>query len=374
MAGIYLHIPFCAKQCSYCDFHFSTSYQGYKSRMIAALEKELISRAPHWQEETVETIYFGGGTPSLLSGEEVNTLLKVVKDYYPVGADPEITLECNPDDCTETYLQELKAVGVNRLSIGIQSFTDEQLNWMNRTHSANEGMEAVIRARNAGFKALTVDLMYGLPDLTDEQWLFHLKEVIRLDVQHISAYCLTIEEQTPLAKWVKTGKIHPATADAQSVQFEVLVEELAKAGYEQYEISNFARDEHYSKHNTAYWRGKKYLAIGPSAHGYDGKIRYWNVANNQAYMNALDKGELPETIEQLSVNDRFNELLLTGLRTKWGVSKAALENTLKITESWYDRIEHWKTGGKLIESENSYLLTQEGRLLADAITADLFIV
>ena len=373
MAGIYLHIPFCAKQCTYCDFHFSTSYQGYKSRMLEAMKVEISKRSAA-NEEHISTIYFGGGTPSLLSGNEVNDLLKTIADNYQLNSSLEITLECNPDDCSEENLLSWKEAGVNRLSIGIQSFTDEQLSWMNRTHSSVEGMEAVIRARNTGFKALTIDLMYGLPDLTDEQWLFHLKEVIRLDVQHISAYCLTIEEQTPLASWVKAGKIHPASADAQSVQFEMLVEELGKAGYEQYEISNFARDQHYSKHNTAYWLGSSYTAIGPSAHGYNGKIRYWNIASNQAYMKAIENGKLPETIEHLSAKDRFNELLLTGLRTKWGVSKDVLNNTLNIGDKWLQRIEHWKTGGKLLESETAYLLTQEGRLLADAITSDLFVL
>jgi len=373
MAGIYLHIPFCAKQCSYCDFHFSTSYAGYKTRMLEALKTELRARAADNNDE-IATIYFGGGTPSLLSGTEVSELLETIRTNYQLKNSPEITLECNPDDCSETNLEAWKEAGVNRLSIGIQSFTDEQLSWMNRTHTANEGIEAVMRAKRTGFQALTVDLMYGLPDLSNEQWLFHLKEVIHLDVQHISAYCLTIEEQTPLAKWVKSGKIHPASADAQSVQFELLVEELAKAGYEQYEISNFARDEHYSRHNTAYWLGEQYIAIGPSAHGYNGKVRYWNIASNQAYMKAIEEGKLPETIEHLSPNDRFNELLLTGLRTKWGVSKNSLINTLSISDDWYRRIEHWKVGGKLIESETAYLLTQAGRLLADAITSDLFVL
>ena len=374
MAGIYIHIPFCAKQCTYCDFHFSTTFEVYRERMIAALIREIEIRAINWQTETVETIYFGGGTPSLLIQNELKRILVAVEINYCTAQSKEITLECNPDDCTEINLESWKALGVNRLSIGIQSFTDGQLNWMNRTHSANEGLEAVKRAKKVGFQALTVDLMYGLPDLSAPQWLLQLEQVIALDVDHISAYCLTIEERTPLAKWVKAGAIHPSNADQQSEQFELLVSTLATAGYEQYEISNFARNEQYSQHNTAYWFGKKYVAIGPSAHGFDGNNRYWNVANNQQYMKAIDEGNLPETIESLSANDRFNELLLIGLRTKWGVSKTALVDCLQAPEKWQQLLDQWKHSGKLIETDSHLILTQEGRLLADAIAADLFIV
>jgi oxygen-independent coproporphyrinogen-3 oxidase len=374
MAGIYIHIPFCAKQCTYCDFHFSTSFASYKDRMIAALATELAMRAPAWSTEPVETVYFGGGTPSLLSGTEIGSLLEAIRSHYATQQDMEITLECNPDDCSEANLLDWKAVGVNRLSIGIQSFTDDQLAWMNRTHSAHEGLEAVKRAKATGFSALTVDLMYGLPGLSPDQWSAQLQQVIALDVDHISAYCLTIEERTPLAKWVQSGKIHPSTADQQSEQFELLVATLAEAGFEQYEISNFARNERYSQHNTAYWLGKKYVAIGPSAHGFDGTDRYWNVANNHQYMQQIKAGTLPETVEVLTLNDRFNELLLIGLRTKWGVSKTELEACLSPGLAWQQQIDHWKASGNMVETDTHYLLTQEGRLLADAIASDLFVL
>ena len=374
MAGIYIHIPFCAKQCTYCDFHFSTTFEAYRDQLLNALATELLLRSSAWENEVIETVYFGGGTPSLLSGEEIQHLLSAVYTHYNASDVKEITLECNPDDCSEDRLAEWKTIGVNRLSIGIQSFTDEQLAWMNRTHTADEGLKAVERAIAAGFDQLTVDLMYGLPDLSQEAWLDQLNRVVGLGVNHISAYCLTIEEKTVLASRVKSGKIHPSNADQQSEQFELLVSTLAEAGFEQYEISNFAKEGKYSQHNTAYWQGKKYVAIGPSAHGFDGINRYWNVANNQQYIRKIEEGILPETIEQLTNQDRFNELLMVGLRTKWGVQKAELVALLTLDESWNKKLESWKTSGAVIETETHILLTPAGRLLADAIAGDLFVV
>lgn len=374
MAGIYIHIPFCAKQCTYCDFHFSTTFESYRIDLLKALSSELQLRAPSWQNEEIETVYFGGGTPSLLSGAEIEALLSTIYANYNASAVKEITLECNPDDCSTDQLIAWKMAGVNRLSIGIQSFKDEQLSWMNRTHTAHEGFTAVERAIAVGFDQLTVDLMYGLPDLSQEAWLEQLNRVIALGVNHISAYCLTIEEKTVLASWVKNGKIHPSNADQQSEQFELLVSTLAEAGFEQYEISNFARKGMYSQHNTAYWQGKKYVAIGPSAHGYDGTNRYWNVANNQLYIRRIEERVLPETIEELTNQDRFNELLMVGLRTKWGVVKAELRALITPDEEWYAKLESWKQSGMVVETETHMLLTQAGRLLADAISSDLFVI
>lgn len=374
MAGIYIHIPFCAKQCTYCDFHFSTTFEAYRDQLLSALATELQLRAPSWKNESIETVYFGGGTPSLLTGAEIQELLSTVYAHYKASAVKEITLECNPDDCSEDRLAAWKAVGVNRLSIGIQSFTDDQLTWMNRTHTADEGLKAVERAITAGFDQLTVDLMYGLPDLSQQAWLEQLNRVIGLGVNHISAYCLTIEEKTVLASWVKKGKIHPSNADQQSEQFELLVSTLAAAGFEQYEISNFAKEGTYSKHNTAYWQGKKYVAIGPSAHGFDGTNRYWNVANNQLYIQRIEEGVLPETVEELTQHDRFNELLMVGLRTKWGVQKAELFTLLTLDENWNKKLDNWKQSGAVIETPTHILLTQPGRLLADAIASDLFVI
>ncbi len=374
MAGIYIHIPFCAKQCTYCDFHFSTTFESYRDQLLTALATELQLRADAWQNDPIETIYFGGGTPSLLSGTEIQTLLSTVYTYYDASAVKEITLECNPDDCSDEQLTAWKMAGVNRLSIGIQSFTDEQLAWMNRAHTADEGIKAVERAIAVGFDQLTVDLIYGLPDLSQQAWQEQLDRVTRLEVNHISAYCLTVEEKTVLASWVKQGKIHPSNADQQSEQFELLVSTLAAAGFEQYEISNFAKNGKYSQHNTAYWQGKKYVAIGPSAHGFDGKNRYWNVPNNKQYIRQIEKGILPETIEELTDYDRFNELLLVGLRTKWGVVKAELETLIPLDASWRRKLESWKQSGSVSETNTHILLTPAGRLLADAIAGDLFVI
>lgn len=342
--------------------------------MLEAIGAELQLRQAEWTSQTIKTIYFGGGTPSLLSGEEVELLLDEIRHHFEVIENPEITLECNPDDCSEDNLLAWKAAGVNRLSIGLQSFTDEQLQWMNRTHTANEGLDAVKRAKSAGFQLLTVDLMYGLPGLSLEQWKKQLRQVIALKVDHISAYCLTIEEKTPLAKWVKTGTLHPPDADQQSGQFEMLVQLLGEAGFEQYEISNFARNKHYSMHNSAYWTGELYLGIGPSAHGFNGTERYWNRANNAIYMREVNEGRLPETVEILTPNDRFNERLLVGLRTQWGVQKTNLFDSLQPQKKWFALLESWKEKGDLVETETHYILTQPGRLLADAIASDLFLL
>lgn len=374
VAGIYLHIPFCKQQCSYCDFHFSTTYESYQDRMVEALKKELMMRAPAWQSEEIETIYFGGGTPSLLSPDQINDILETCRSLYRVSSSPEITLECNPDDCSTENLLAWKNSGVNRLSIGIQSLNNAQLDWMNRTHNAPEGTEAIDRALAVGFDNLTVDLMYGLPDLTLEEWKEQLAMIAGLPVQHISAYCLTVEERTPLSAWVKSGKIKPSENRAQSEQFLALVEELDNYDFEQYEISNFARDGAYSKHNTNYWLGVPYAGIGPSAHGFSGNKRYWNVANNAQYMKRIEEGVLPETIEELSARDQFNELIMIGLRTKWGVEKSRLEELCALPEEWLKQKDQFIMEGWMEESEMHLMLTVEGRLRADAIASDLFLL
>lgn len=373
MAGCYIHIPFCAQKCSYCDFHFSTNHF-YKQEMVDALCLELEIRAKDWKTEFFETIYFGGGTPSILTNEQLNQLIQQVKSTYSVSPNVEITLECNPDDCSLEQLEGWKKLGVNRLSMGIQSFDEEQLKWMNRSHTASESLNAVLNAKQIGFNELSLDLIYGLPNMSLESWEIQLNQIIALNPEHISAYCLTVEEKTALSKWVKEGKISVSNVDQQSEQFELLVTRLKTAGFEQYEISNFARNTHYSKHNTSYWKGTNYLGIGPSAHGYNQKERYWNQANNKAYLGQIEKGNLPETIETLSVFDQFNELLLIGLRTKWGVSKEKLFKLIHPDSNWIKIVTNYEEQKMLIQTNESILLTQEGRLLADAIAADLFII
>jgi oxygen-independent coproporphyrinogen-3 oxidase len=373
MSGCYIHIPFCAQKCSYCDFHFSTNHS-YQAEMVAALCMELKIRSEVWKNEQFQTIYFGGGTPSVLTLDQLRILIEEVKINYQVSDQVEITLECNPDDCSLENLTAWKKVGVNRLSIGIQSFNDEQLKWMNRSHSASDSLRAVQHAKQVGFDELSLDLMYGLPNMTLEEWKNQLLQIMALNPEHISAYCLTVEQRTALSKWVKEGKLVVSSNEQQSEQFELLVSTLKQAGYEQYEISNFARNEHYSKHNTSYWKGVKYLGIGPSAHGYNGKERYWNQANNKIYLAALKQGNLPETIETLSSFDRFNETLMIGLRTKWGVSKLQLFENISPDEEWFKIVKDYEDEKLLIETPERLVLTESGRLLADAIASELFIM
>ncbi len=373
MSGCYIHIPFCSQKCSYCDFHFSTNHS-YRDEMVEALCKELEIRSTAWKNEEFQTIYFGGGTPSILSLDQLKKLIGQVKSNYQVSDQVEITLECNPDDCSLENLKKWKDLGINRLSIGIQSFNDEQLKWMNRSHRAADSLHAVRRAKEVGFDELSLDLMYGLPDMTLEEWKDQLDQIIALNPEHISAYCLTVEQKTALFKLVKEGKLQVSSNEQQSEQFELLVSTLKEAGYEQYEISNFARNGHYSKHNTSYWKGSKYVGIGPSAHGYDHKLRYWNKANNRVYLTELKKGVLPEIVEVLSPFDRFNETLMIGLRTKWGVSKKQLFESLSPNQEWYQIVKDYEGKNLLVQTEDFIVLTEAGRLLADAIASDLFII
>lgn len=373
MAGFYIHIPFCAQQCTYCDFHFSTTFESYRTQMIAAICSEIQLRSIENEALTLQTIYFGGGTPSILSLTELAQLIQSIRLAYRTSPTLEITLECNPDDCTLEQLTAWKNEGVSRLSIGVQSFDDSQLSWMNRTHNGSEALAAIQRAKAVVFNEISVDLIYGLPNLTNENWQKQLQQVVDLGVDHISAYCLTVEQKTTLAAWVKSGKIRPLTEDVQSEQFELLVAVLAHNGFEQYEISNFARNNRYSKHNTAYWQGTPYIGVGPSAHGFNGKERYWNKANNAQYIQALTKNELLETRELLSVNDQFNELIMLGLRTKWGVEIAALQAIIPLTEKWIQLKDQFIANGTLVATDTHFLLTPSGRLLADAIASDLFV-
>ena len=340
--------------------------------MVDALVKELEIRSVNWTEDNIETIYFGGGTPSLLDSAELQLILESCRENFGLLNELEITLECNPDDCSDKALKEWKQMGVNRLSIGLQALQNEQLNWMNRTHSSHEGLSAIQRAIETGFDNLTIDLMYGLPGLTNEEWAANIKAIAGLPVQHISAYCLTVEERTPLATWIKNGKLKESSNLVQEEQFIILVETLKEFGFEQYEISNFARDNRYSRHNTNYWLNIPYVGIGPSAHGFKGKERYWNKANNQVYMNAIDKGELPQETEVLSDYDRFNELLMIGLRTKWGVDKSELQKCLAFDGEWLQLKEAFIEAGEMLETGTHLILTLQGRLRADAIASDLF--
>lgn len=373
MAGIYIHIPFCKQACTYCDFHFSTTFSVYRAELINCIIKEIEERKDYLKDLLVETIYFGGGTPSLLTGDEVEQILKAVYKNFKCSNQPEITLEANPDDISEEKLSAWKSAGINRLSIGIQSFDDTDLKWMNRAHNALESEKSVKMALQQDF-LITIDLIYGLPNVSNEQWLQNLEKATALQPQHISAYCLTVEENTVLDKWTKKGQISSVEAEKQAEQFDLLVAFLEKKGFEQYEISNFARDENYAQHNSNYWRGKSYLGIGPSAHSFNGGSRAWNVANNQRYIRAIQQKECCFEEEQLSTNDQFNELLMTGLRTKWGIDLEKLSNIAELDESFYEYLQKGIEKGDITQNKKQIILTKKGRLIADKIASDLFLV
>lgn len=374
MAGIYIHIPFCKKKCTYCDFHFSTTFESYRKEMIAALCNEIQMRSPaFFSGEPLTTIYFGGGTPSLLTPEELETILTAVHQNNSTETVEEITLEANPDDITEENLTGWKKAGINRLSIGLQSFREQDLQWMNRAHSVEEGESAIRKAQKFGFTNLTVDLMYGLPDLSQAEWKEHIYKLTDLNVPHISAYCLTVEPKTTLHHLVGTNKIHVPDEDIQAEQFELLIQTLREKGYEHYEISNFCLPGQYAKHNSNYWKNRKYLGIGPSAHSYDGENRFWNPANNTRYIQSVQSGEHTPEKEHLSPENRFNELLLTGLRTIWGVDLQQLSATLPLTDAFRTEMEHFIQAGDLQLSGNTIRLTQQGKLKADYIASALFV-
>lgn len=372
MAGIYIHIPFCKQKCTYCDFHFSTTFSAYREKMIHAIVEELKSRVNYLGKQTISTLYFGGGTPSLLTKEELKLIVKTVYQNYRVEPEIEFTLEANPDDITLEQLFEWKSIGVNRLSIGLQSFLQEDLDWMNRAHSAEESVSAVKLAKENGF-SVTVDLIYGLPNRTKFDWEYNIEKLVALSPEHISAYCLTVEKRTALHKLIEKGDLPEVSEDEQSEQFEILVSKMREHGYQQYEISNFAKEDAYSQHNSNYWKGVSYLGVGPSAHSFDGESRRWNVANNPQYIKGLSEKANYFEEEILTPKDRFNELLLTGLRTKWGVDLDLLSFKHCPTKQFHKQLDSFKEFELIIEKEGTLYLTEKGKLQADYIAAMLFL-
>ena len=372
MAGIYIHIPFCKQACHYCDFHFSTVLK-HKEKVLNSMLTELDLRKNYCQEK-IETIYFGGGTPSILCKEELKAFFDVVYVKYDVAQNAEITVECNPDDLTEEKLKELKGLGVNRLSIGLQSFQNENLTLMNRVHNAQESLKCVGLATEIGFDNITIDLIYGMPNQTLEDWQKELEIAVELGVDHISSYCLTVEEKTPLHKMINQGKIIPIKDEVSSTQFELMVSYLAQHGYEQYEISNFAKPGCYSKHNTAYWKQKKYVGIGPGAHSFNGISRQWNISNNHKYASLISDNKTYFELENIATKDAYNEYMLTGLRTKWGVNLDYIVTNfgLEYKEYFLKEAEPYESTLKITNLNRNYTLTQSGKLMADAIASDMF--
>jgi oxygen-independent coproporphyrinogen-3 oxidase len=372
MAGIYVHIPFCKKRCSYCDFHFSTTFSSYREKLIDAICLELDLRKSELKDIPVETVYFGGGTPSLLMKSELSSIMQTVRAHYHLVETPEITFEVNPDDATEENLVAWKQLGINRLSIGLQSFQETDLAWMNRTHSTQQGETAVRLAQAHGFDNISIDLIYGLPELSNEQWVSHLNQSLNLNVQHISSYCLTIEPKTALNHLVERGKLSRPTEDQQSEQFDLLVSTLAQAGFEQYEISNFAKDQKYAKHNSAYWNFTQYIGVGPSAHSFNGQQRRWNVANNTKYYQQVGKTQDWFEEETLSDSEKWNEYFLTGLRTKWGILKRNILELGGFNPTEIKQLESYLDSDLMQQNEDKYVLTEKGKLQADGIASSFF--
>lgn len=375
MAGIYIHIPFCKKACFYCDFHFSVSF-ALQAEIVFSLIAELKSRKSFVGEEVVRTIYFGGGTPSVLSGAEIASILESIYTTYNVDKNAEITFECNPDNLSKGYLQELKTCGINRLSIGIQSFNDEALVWMNRSHNVSQALSAVENAAELGFRDITIDLIYGVPSLTEDEWRASVKKALAMPINHLSAYSLTLEENTPYNKLVAQKKYKQPNEDEASTHFEILVEEIGKAGWEHYEVSNFCKIGNYSKHNTAYWQNIKYLGIGPSAHSFDGESRFWNVRSNMEYVEKIKSGLQVYESEKLTAKDKVNEMLLTGLRTKWGVDLQEIKTKydFDLRALHQETIADWQSKGWLVYESGVIKLRGEGFLFADYIASELFVL
>ena len=382
MSGIYIHIPFCKQACHYCDFHFSTSMKK-KEEMVLALAKELQLRKSEFENESVATIYFGGGTPSRLPIADLRFLIATMYENYTIVEKPEITLEANPDDLSESYLLELKAIGVNRLSIGIQSFFEDDLQLMNRAHNSEEAQKCLEIATQY-FDNISLDLIYGIPDLSqngeqakqmsNERWLQNIETALSFGIPHISSYALTVEPKTALNKLIQTGKIASPNDEVAQEHFMILVETLEKNGFVHYELSNFGKENYFSQNNSAYWLGKKYIGIGPSAHSYDGISRSWNVANNALYLKAIQNDELPNEVEKLTLQDRYNEYIMTGLRTIWGVSLVRIEQEFGIDFLNYLKKQSQKfiDDGLLSITDDILKPTLKGKFLTDGIASDLF--
>ena len=374
MSGIYIHIPFCKKACHYCDFHFSTSLK-YENEMVDAICKEIKMKQDRISGQ-IGSIYLGGGTPSILSEVALQKIFDTINHTFSVDSNAEITIEANPDDLTAAKLKELKKLPINRFSVGIQSFFDEDLLWMNRAHHADEAENCIKRSQDAGFENLSLDLIYGYPLLSDSKWQHNIQKTIELEVPHISAYALTVEPKTALAHAIRNKKQTPVSDSQSAAQFVLLMDQLITAGFEHYEISNLAKPGCYAVHNTNYWRGVDYLGIGPSAHGFDGQNRYMNPANNALYMEVLSKNKLPEIVEELSLNDRFNEYIMTSLRTMWGtdLEKIKTDFGADFLEETNHNLKAFEDKDWLVIQDDQIKLSENGKLFADHIASELFIV
>ena len=372
MAGIYLHIPFCKQACTYCNFHFTTSLR-YKDELVEAMVKEISLQKSFVEAEPIATIYFGGGTPSLLGIDDCRLIMEALKENFDILPEAEITLEANPDDISQERLQAWKSIGINRLSIGVQSFFEEDLKWMNRAHNAELAVNSLQLAVKE-FDNLSMDLIYGSPLLTDDMWRQNVDRAVDYGITHLSCYALTVEEKTPLHKQILSNKKMNVDSDRQAHQFLLLMQWLKEKGFEHYEVSNFAKPGFRSKHNSSYWRGEKYLGLGPSAHSYNGRIRKWNVANNIRYINAISKGIIEGETETLTPLQQLNEYIMISLRTKEGMDVAKMESNWgkERIAAIEKRLSFFERQGLLTITGSTVQLTETGILRADGIAADLF--
>ena len=374
MAGIYLHIPFCKKACHYCNFHFSTSLR-QKNDFTGALLKEMVLQQNYLRGEAINTIYLGGGTPSLLEQEDLEMILGRLRGLFSIHPEAEYTLEANPDDISPAKLAAWRQAGINRLSIGIQSFFEEDLQWMNRAHNAQQAEACIRLAQEAGFHNLTIDLIYGTPGLTDARWQENVQKALALNVPHLSCYALTVEPGTALQKMIDQHKKEPVEEEKQARHFTGLMQWMQEAGYEHYEISNFAKPGFRSRHNTAYWQGTPYLGLGPSAHSFNGAARQWNIANNALYIQSLQNGAVPFEAEELNAAQRLNEYIMISLRTAEGIDLNRLEREFgrEALNTVQASLQPYLQNNRCVIKEQRVILTKEGKLFADGIAAGLFI-
>ncbi len=368
MAGIYLHIPFCKGKCAYCDF-YSVGNIKLKKDFVKTICKEIELQKEYLRSEPIQTIYFGGGTPSLLSVQELEEIINRIIKYFNVEKNNEITVEANPDDLTKEYLNGIKEVGVNRLSIGIQSFNNNDLLRMKRKHSVRQAIRSVRYAQEQGFKNISIDLIYGLPDLSLQKWEENIEQALNLNVQHISAYHLTIEPKTLFYKYYRNNSFVPPSEDESLDQLKKLIEKTEQKGFLHYEISNFAKDGFLSLHNTNYWMGVKYLGLGPSAHSYNLTSRQWNIQNLRGYIDEIFKGKIPFEEENLSPNEKFNDYLITSLRTMWGINTKKIEHEhgINFKTHFEEKSDNFLKANFLSKSGNNYKLTKKGMFISDHI-------
>lgn len=372
MAGIYIHIPFCRQKCFYCDF-YSVATLLKKNAFIDSIKKELIIQQNYLEKESINTIYFGGGTPSLLSKNELNDILNTISNYHSVSKNAEITIETNPDDLTEEYISDLQQIGFNRISIGIQSFDDEDLKMLNRRHNSEQAIKAVETSKKYGFSNISIDMIYGLPGMTIDKWQKNIEKAIKLNIQHISAYHLTYEVKTIFYNKIKSKEITAIDETESIYQFKLLIELLEKASFIHYEISNFAKENYFSKHNSSYWKQIKYLGLGPSAHSYNEISRQWNTSNINKYINSLQENKLDVELEILDDEKKFNETILISLRTMWGIDLQKIKQ--QFGECCFNKLLNsanpFILKNQIQVINNHLILTKEGKFISDYIICEL---